>query len=90
MDIDHEIFSTIIISFLLIQEGQSSVSGERMFTSTDLLLRGLSLHRKNVVRSTNQMDITLIVLTGAMKLQPNPLNRKLSYVIFDQCRPRPA
>ena len=31
-EIDHEIFSTIILSFPLIQEGQLSVSGERMRT----------------------------------------------------------
>ena len=30
MDIDHEIFSTVILSLPLIQEGQLSVSGERM------------------------------------------------------------
>ena len=29
MEIDHEIFSTVILSLLLIQEGQLSVSGER-------------------------------------------------------------
>ena len=35
MEIDHgEIFSAVILSLLLIQEGQSSVSGERMCTST--------------------------------------------------------
>ena len=28
VEIDHEIFSTVILSFLLIQEGQLSVSGE--------------------------------------------------------------
>ena len=32
MEIDHEIFSTVILSFLLIQEGQLSVSVERMCT----------------------------------------------------------
>ena len=32
MEIDHEIFSTVILSLLLIQEGQLSVSGERMCT----------------------------------------------------------
>ena len=32
MGIDHEIFSTVILSLLLIQEGQLSVSGERMCT----------------------------------------------------------
>ena len=32
MEIDHEIFSTVILSLPLIQEGQLSVSGERMYT----------------------------------------------------------
>ena len=31
-EIDHEIFSTVILSISLIQEGQLSVSGERMCT----------------------------------------------------------
>ena len=32
VEIDHEIFSTVILSLLLIQVGQLSVSGERMCT----------------------------------------------------------
>ena len=32
VEIDHEMFSTVILSFPLIQEGQLSVSGERMCT----------------------------------------------------------
>ena len=32
VEIDHEIFSTVILSFPLLQEGQLSVSGERMCT----------------------------------------------------------
>ena len=32
VEIDHEIFSTVILSLLLIPEGQLSVSGERMCT----------------------------------------------------------
>ena len=32
MEIDHEIFSKVILSLLLIQEGRLSVSGERMCT----------------------------------------------------------
>ena len=32
VEIDHEIFSAVILSLLLIQEGQLSVSGERMCT----------------------------------------------------------
>ena len=34
VEIDDEIFSTVILSLLLIQEGQLSVSGKRMCTST--------------------------------------------------------
>ena len=33
VEIDHEIFSTVIPSLPLIQEGQLSVSGERMCTN---------------------------------------------------------
>ena len=32
VEIDHEIFSMVILSFPLIQEGQLLVSGKRMFT----------------------------------------------------------
>ena len=32
VEIDHEIFSTVILFLLLIQEGQLSVSGQRMCT----------------------------------------------------------
>ena len=32
VEIDHEIFSTVILSLSMIQEGQLSVSGERMCT----------------------------------------------------------
>ena len=32
VEIDHEIFSTVVLSLSLIQEGQLSVSGERMCT----------------------------------------------------------
>ena len=37
VEINHEIFSKVIVSLLLSQEGQLSVSGERMCT-----IRGLS------------------------------------------------
>ena len=45
--IDHEIFSTVIFSLRLIQEGQLSVSGETICT---ILVRGLSLPSKSVVK----------------------------------------
>ena len=38
LSVDHEIFSTVILSLLLIQEGQLSVSGKRMFAVPDKLL----------------------------------------------------
>ena len=38
MEIDHEIFSMVIFSLLLIQEWQLSVSGKRMCT---ILVKGL-------------------------------------------------
>ena len=50
VEIDHEIFSTVILSLPLIQEGQLSVSGERMCTILVKYLRGLSLSSKCVVR----------------------------------------
>ena len=33
--VDHEIFSKVILSLRLIQDGQLSFSGKRMYTSTD-------------------------------------------------------
>ena len=50
LEIDHEIFFTVILSLQLIQEGQLSVSGERMCTVLVNRLRGLSLPSKRVVR----------------------------------------
>ena len=50
VEIDHEIFSTVILYLQLIQEGQLSVSGERMCTILVNRLRGLSLPSKRVVR----------------------------------------
>ena len=47
VEIDYEIFSTDILSLLLIQEGQLSVSGERN-SQYWLSLRGLSLPTQNV------------------------------------------
>ena len=44
VEIDHEIFSTVILSLLLIQEGQLSVSGERMCAILVNRLEDLSTH----------------------------------------------
>ena len=46
---DHEIFSTVILSLPLIQEGQLSVFWQKNVHNTGRLLRGLSLPSKCVV-----------------------------------------
>ena len=46
------------------QEGQLSVTGKGIGTVLVNCLEGLSLPRKNIVRLTDQVDITLLVLTG--------------------------
>ena len=43
VEIDHEIFSTVILSLPLIQEGQLSVSGEKMCTILINRLEDLNL-----------------------------------------------
>ena len=50
MEIDHEIFSMVILSLPLIQEGQLSVSGGKNVHNTGEPLRGLSLPSESVVR----------------------------------------
>ena len=63
VETDHEIFSTVILSLPLIQEGQLSVSGERMCT---VLVNRLeeSLPSKRVVRQTDRPRHDPIGLTG--------------------------
>ena len=60
------IFSTAILTLLLIQEGQLSVSGNRMCTSTGQKLRRLSLLKKCVVRQSDQLGMFSVVLTGLL------------------------
>ena len=47
---DHGIFSVVIFALLLIQKGQLSVCGNRMYTSTGYPLKGLCLPNKSVAR----------------------------------------
>ena len=58
METDHEIFSKVILSLPLMQEGQLSVTGERMCTVLVNCLEGLSLPRKGVVRLTDRLHMT--------------------------------
>ena len=48
----------------LFQEEQMSVTGESICTSFAKPLRRLSLPRKSVSRLTDQLDMTLTMLTG--------------------------
>ena len=61
---DHEIFSMVILSLLLIQEGQLSVSGERMCTILVNLLEDLACLVKSVVRKTDLARHDSTGLTG--------------------------
>ena len=60
MEIDHEIGSTAILSFLLIQEGQFPVSGERMHTVTgyQLLILILILKWSLIFLRKERLDIS--------------------------------
>ena len=66
---DHEIFSTVILSLPLIQEGQLSVSGERMSARTGWPHRGLDMSRKSVVSVNWRAQHNLNNLDWAVKLQ---------------------
>ena len=58
VEIDREIFSTVILSLPLIQEGQLSVSGERMCTVLVNRLRGLSLPSNVWLGKLTALDMT--------------------------------
>ena len=61
MEIGHEIIFTVILSQLLIQVGQLSVTGERMYTYLLVSRLGLSLPWKSVVRLTDHLNMTIVV-----------------------------
>ena len=64
VEIDREIFSTVILSLPLIQEGQLSVSGERLRTIPVNRLKGYACPVKSVVRQTDRARYDPIWLTG--------------------------
>ena len=59
MEVDHGIISKAILSIMLIQVGQLSVTGERMCTKYWLRNRLGSLPRNSVVRITDCLDMTI-------------------------------
>ena len=56
VEIGHDIISTVILSQLLIQVGQISITGERMCTKY-----WISLPRESVVMLTDRLDMTIVV-----------------------------
>ena len=58
VEIDHEIFSTVILSLPLIQEGQLSVSGERMCTILVNRLEDLACPVNVWLRKLTALDMT--------------------------------
>ena len=61
MEIDCEVFFTVILLLPLIQERLFSVADESMCTGLPLSLRVLSLFREKVVRLTDCLDMTIAV-----------------------------
>ena len=65
VEIDHEIFSTVILSLPLIQKGKLSVTCKKnMHWVLVNCLIGLSLPRKSVVRLTDRPNMTLAADCG--------------------------
>ena len=62
MEIDQEIFSTVILSLPLIQEGQLSVSGERMCT---ILVNHLEIRHKPAIQGINFVDRSKVSLESS-------------------------
>ena len=67
MEIDHEIFSTVVFSLPLIQERQLSVSGESMCTILVNRLVGLTIKPNYDYHDTmtiRDIPITMLSLSG--------------------------
>ena len=70
LEIDHEMMSMAILFLLLIKEGQLSVTDEIMCINTSTgSLRLHGLPKKSASRLIGRLDMTLTVLTGAVKPQ---------------------
>ena len=61
---DHEIFSIVILSLLLIQEGQLSVSGKRIWTILDNHLEELACPVQVMLGELIALDMTLLGRLG--------------------------
>ena len=59
VEIDHEVFATVILSLPLIQEGQLSVSGERKRIILVYRLEDSACPVKNVVRKHDHNGLTV-------------------------------
>ena len=67
-EIDHELFSTVILLLSLIQEGLVSVTGESMCNKYWLIAG------KSIIRFTNHLDMTITVDWDVkQQIKPNNL-----------------
>ena len=67
METDHEVFSMVILSIPLIQEGQLSVSDERVDTVlVNLRLEGLSCPVKGWLGKLTALDMTPLRRLGCI------------------------
>ena len=64
MEVDCEIFLTVILPVPLIQEGHLSVIDESMCTKHLLTLQKTKPAQGKVSKFTDQLDLTFTVLTG--------------------------
>ena len=81
MEINHEIFASVILSLLLIQEGQLSVSDERMCT---ILVNHLEdkVCAVRVLRQTDRARHDPIGLTGPLNLNTKKLTFSIDTVSY--------
>ena len=91
MAIDYEIIFMVIPSLWLIQEGQLlMVTGRDMCTCTCKPLRELSLPRKSVNRSADQLNMTLTVSTGPLNSNSCLFHYSLIIIFVYGCRFLPS
>ena len=74
VEIDHEIFSTVVLSLPLIQEGQLSISGDRMCTILVNHLEDLACAVKVWLGKLAALDMTHLV-DWVVKPQHKQTNR---------------
>ena len=83
VEIDHEIFSTVILSLLLIQEGQLSVSGKRMCTIQVNRLEDQACPLKVWLGKLTALDMTLLDWLGRKTSKQTNKPLVIDYYLFN-------